>query len=49
MYWHWSPDKGWAMNLQVRGWNEALMVYLMAAASPTHTIPKIVYDNGWAK
>jgi hypothetical protein len=48
MYWHWSPDKGWAMNLQVRGWNEALMVYLMAAASPTHTIPKIVYDNGWA-
>lgn len=48
MYWHWSSDKGWAMNLQVRGWNEALMVYLMAAASPTHTIPKVVYDNGWA-
>jgi hypothetical protein len=48
MYWHWSPDKGWAMNLQVRGWNEALMVYLLAASSPTHTIPKIVYDNGWA-
>jgi hypothetical protein len=48
MYWHWSLDKDWAMNLQVRGWNEALMVYLMAAASPTHTIPKIVYDNGWA-
>lgn len=48
MYWHWSPDKEWAMNLQVRGWNEALMVYLLAAASPTHTIPKIVYDNGWA-
>jgi hypothetical protein len=48
MYWHWSPDKDWALNLQVRGWNEALMVYLMAAASPTHTIPKVVYDNGWA-
>lgn len=48
IYWHWSPNNGWALNLQVRGWNEALMVYLMAAASPTHTIPKIVYDNGWA-
>ncbi|MBX2916162.1 MAG: Ig-like domain-containing protein [Cyclobacteriaceae bacterium] len=48
MYWHWSPDKGWTMNLPIRGWNEALMVYLLAAASPTHTIPKTVYDNGWA-
>ncbi|MBX2896086.1 MAG: Ig-like domain-containing protein [Cyclobacteriaceae bacterium] len=48
MYWHWSPDKGWTMNLPIRGWNEALMVYVLAAASPTHTIPKIVYDNGWA-
>lgn len=48
LYWHWSPDKNWTINLPVRGWNEALMVYLLAAASPTHTIPKIVYDNGWA-
>jgi hypothetical protein len=48
LYWHWSPDKGWAINLPVRGWNEALMVYLLAASSPTHTIPKVVYDNGWA-
>lgn len=48
IYWHWSPDKAWAMNHHVRGWNEALMVYVLAASSPTHTIPKIVYDNGWA-
>ena len=48
LYWHWSPDKGWVMNMQVRGWNEALIVYVLAAASPTHGIPKIVYDNGWA-
>lgn len=48
LYWHWSPDKGWAMNLQIRGWNEALIVYVLAAASPTHGIPKSVYDNGWA-
>jgi hypothetical protein len=48
LYWHWSPDYGWAMNMEVRGWNEALITYVLAAASPTHTIPKEVYDNGWA-
>jgi hypothetical protein len=48
LYWHWSPDKGWAMNMQIKGWNESLIVYTLAAASPTHTISKSVYDNGWA-
>lgn len=48
LYWHWSPDKGWAMNMQVKGYNEALITYLMAAASPTHTIAETVYHNGWA-
>ncbi len=49
LYWHWSPDFGWAMNMQVRGWNEALIVYALAASSRTHAITKEVYDNGWAK
>jgi hypothetical protein len=48
MYWHWSPTEGWAINMKVQGWNEALMVYVLAASSPTHTIDKTVYDNGWA-
>ncbi|MFN5072034.1 MAG: glucoamylase family protein, partial [Cyclobacteriaceae bacterium] len=48
LYWHWSPDKQWTMNMQIKGWNESLIVYTLAAASPTHTIPKPVYDNGWA-
>ncbi len=48
LYWHWSPTNGWAMNMKVQGWNEALMVYVLAASAPTHTIDKIVYDNGWA-
>jgi hypothetical protein len=48
LYWHWSPTDGWALNMKVQGWNEALMVYVLAASSPTHTIDKIVYDNGWA-
>ncbi len=48
LYWHWSPTNAWEMNLPVKGWNECLITYVMAAASPTHTIPKQVYDQGWA-
>lgn len=49
LYWHWSADKGWAMNLQINGWNESLITYLLAASSPTHPISKAVYSNGWAR
>jgi Uncharacterized protein conserved in bacteria len=49
LYWHWSPDKGWAMNLPIRGWNESLITYVLAAASPTHSVPKAVYTSGWAR
>lgn len=49
LYWHWSPDKGWAMNLPIRGWNEALIVYVLAASSPTHPIDREVYAEGWAR
>ncbi len=48
LYWHWSPDKGWIMNVQIRGYNEALITYVLAAASPTHTIDAEVYHKGWA-
>jgi hypothetical protein len=48
LYWNWSPDYGWAVNVGVRGWNECLITYVLAASSPTHTIPKIVYENGFA-
>ncbi|RZK76496.1 MAG: beta-glucosidase, partial [Pedobacter sp.] len=49
LYWHWSPNYNWEMNLPVKGWNEALITYVLAASSPTHPIPKSVYDNGWAQ
>ena len=50
LYWNWSPDHGFAINVQVGGWCEALITYVMAASSnvDSNTIPKIVYDNGWA-
>lgn len=49
LYWHWSPNYAWSTNMQVNGWNEALITYVMAASSTTHPITKAVYDNGWAK
>ncbi|MBI1344334.1 MAG: beta-glucosidase [Terrimonas sp.] len=48
LYWHYSTDKGWIMNMPVRGWNECLITYILAASSPTHGIPVSVYQNGWA-
>ena len=48
LYWLWSPTYNWDITFMIRGWNEALITYIMAAASNTHTITKAVYDNGFA-
>jgi hypothetical protein len=48
LFWHWSPNFNFQKNMKVTGWNECLVTYLMAASSPTHPIPKEVYDQGWA-
>jgi hypothetical protein len=49
LYWHWSPDKQWQMNFPVEGYNECLIMYVLAAGSPTHTVPAEVYHEGWAR
>jgi hypothetical protein len=49
LYWHWSENYAWQMNHQIRGWNECLITYIMAASSPTHTINKSVYEQGFAR
>jgi hypothetical protein len=48
LYWHWSPNYNWQMNFAIKGWNECLITYVLAAASPTHGIPATVYSTGWA-
>ncbi|MCB9310102.1 MAG: beta-glucosidase [Lewinellaceae bacterium] len=48
LYWHWSPDYNWELNHQIKGWNEALITYILGAASPTHPISPSTYQNGWA-
>lgn len=48
LYWHWSPNFGFDINFQLRGYNEVLITYIMAAASPDYDISKEVYTSGWA-
>ena len=48
LYWHWSPDQGWIINHRLIGWNETMVTYLLAIASPTHAVPASMYYSGWA-
>jgi len=47
--WHWSPNYDWQMNMPLRGFDETLITYIMAAASPNYSIDKPVYQQGWAR
>jgi hypothetical protein len=49
LYWHWSPQYEWEMNFPIEGYNECLITYVLAAASPTHGVPAEVYHEGWAR
>jgi hypothetical protein len=48
LYWHWSPDYGFYIHHPLIGWNETMIVYLLAIASPTHAVPPSMYYTGWA-
>lgn len=49
LYWHWSPNNGFAMNMPIKGFNECLMTYVLAASSPNekYKINPSVYHKGW--
>jgi hypothetical protein len=47
--WHWSPNHGWSGDHEIRGWNECLITYLLAACAPRHAVEADVYHRGWAE
>jgi hypothetical protein len=47
LYWHWSPEYGFHIANRLTGWNEVMITYLDAIASPTHGIPASDYYSGW--
>ncbi len=46
--WHWSPNNGFALNHEIRGWNECLVAYVLAASAPRYPVPAEAYHEGWA-
>jgi len=48
LYWHWSPEWSWHISHRLTGFNETMIVYLLAVASPTHAVPAELYYSGWA-
>lgn len=48
LYWHWSPNHGWAMDHEIHGWNECLITYVLAASSKRYGVDPLVYHRGYA-
>ena len=48
LYWHWAPDYAWHIGHRLIGYNETIIVYLLAIASPTHPVPASLYYSGFA-
>jgi hypothetical protein len=48
LYWHWSPKYDWDVGLRIRGWNECLVVYVLATGAPRHAIDAAAYHRGFA-
>jgi hypothetical protein len=48
LYWHWSPQWGFQIKHPLVGFNEVMVAYLLAIASPTHGVPADMYYSGWA-
>ncbi|SHL17166.1 hypothetical protein SAMN05443634_106236 [Chishuiella changwenlii] len=49
LYWHWSPNYEWKINFPLKGFDETLITYIIAAASPNHSISSDVYYKGWTR
>ena len=49
LMWHRNPEREWSEGaLPIRGWNEALPVFVLAAGSGTHAVLASVYHRSWA-
>lgn len=48
LYWHWSPQWAYQIHHPLIGFNETMITYLLAIASPTHGVPASMYYSGWS-
>lgn len=49
LYWHWSPNYEWQKDFAIRGYDECMITYILAASSPTHGVSADVFHKGWAR
>jgi len=49
LYWHWSPNYEWKINFPLKGFDETMITYVIAAASPNYSINSEVYYKGWTR
>ncbi len=47
LYWHWSPNTGWEVNLKIQGYNETVITYVLASSSTTHIVSANIFHNGY--
>jgi exo beta-1,2-glucooligosaccharide sophorohydrolase (non-reducing end) len=47
LYWHWSPNYAFHIANRLQGWNEVMITYMLAIASPTHASPPGIYRTGY--
>lgn len=48
LVWHWSPRWSWYIGHRLTGFDETMIAYLLAIASPTHPVRPSLYYSGWA-
>lgn len=49
LYWHWSPRFAFKKDFAVHGHNECLIMYVLAASSPTYGVEADVFHKGYMK
>ncbi len=49
LYWHWSPNFAFHIANRLEGWNEVMITYMLAIASPTHPVPPLLYRTGYQR
>lgn len=49
LWWHWSPNYAFHIANRLQGWNEVMITYLLAIASPTHPVPASTYRTGYER
>lgn len=49
LYWHWSPNYAFHIANRLQGWNEVMITYMLAIASPTHGVPASLYRTGYER